>query len=254
MNRYRTHYDNIISFDLIYKDHYINVMQLPKLDNIVLNMGLGKKAILEKKHVVTSLMALEIITKQKACPTRAKKSIDQFKVRKNMLLGSKVTLRNKNMYRFFDKLTHTVLPHIDQLSDMVLHTKEKKALKLKTKHFLPKRTFYHDVDLNKKLAHLYSSATSHTFSSDYLHSFYFLNNISNPSQHYSFRQQQYYSLTFGLNDFFVFNEIPYDKFLSSFGLNLVFSFRFLKKKRSNHLLPPHYILTCFQMPLGIPSC
>ena len=249
MNRFRKHYDNIISYDLIYKDHYINVMQLPKLDNIVLNMGLGKKALLDKKHLVTSFMALETITKQKACPTKAKKSIDQFKLRKNMLIGSKVTLRKKNMYKFFDKLTNTVLPNIDQLSDMILHTNNKKQQQLKTKHFLPKRTFYHDKWLNKKITKNYASNITTT---DSLHSFYFLNNLSNPSQHFSFSQQDFFYFSFGLNDFFVFNEIPYDKFFSSFGLNIVFSFRFIKKKKSNHLLPPHFILTCFQMPLGIP--
>lgn len=126
MNRYKKHYNNIVCYDLLFKDHFINIMQLPKIDNIILNIGLGKNAILDKKQIVTTLTALELITGQKSCQTRAKKSIDKFKLRQNMPIGCKVTLRNKNMFNFMDKLTNKVLPNMDEISDLIASTETRR--------------------------------------------------------------------------------------------------------------------------------
>lgn len=90
-------------------------MQLPKLDKIVLNTGIGKSAVLDRKRTVEALFMMELITGQKANVTRAKKSIDKFKLREKMPIGCKTTLRKHKALCFLDRLTHTALPNIEGL-------------------------------------------------------------------------------------------------------------------------------------------
>ena len=90
---------------------YANPMQLPKLDKIVLNMGVGE-AVNDTKKVKAAAADLEKIAGQKAVITHARKSIAGFKVRENMPLGVKVTLRKQRMYEFLDRLVTVALPRV----------------------------------------------------------------------------------------------------------------------------------------------
>ena len=105
-------YKNEISNNLKEKFSYSNVMEIPKLKKIVLNMGLGDKAVIDKKHVQSAQAELSAIAGQKAVITKAKKSIAAFKLREQMPIGSKVTLRGKKMYEFLDRLNSIALPRV----------------------------------------------------------------------------------------------------------------------------------------------
>jgi large subunit ribosomal protein L5 len=93
------------------KLHLKNVMQVPRLDKIVLNMGVGK-AIQDSKLLDEAVMALQNISGQKALITKSKKAISNFKLRKNAPIGVKVTLRGERMYEFFDRLVAITIPRI----------------------------------------------------------------------------------------------------------------------------------------------
>ena len=90
---------------------YVNDMMIPRLDKIVLNMGIGD-AVKDTKKVKHAQEALTLIAGQKALVTHAKKSIAGFRVREEMPLGSKVTLRGDRMYEFMDRLTTIALPRV----------------------------------------------------------------------------------------------------------------------------------------------
>ncbi|MBR3843496.1 MAG: 50S ribosomal protein L5 [Christensenellaceae bacterium] len=96
---------------LMQKFQYKNVMQVPKLDKIVINMGMGdiKDA---PKLLDSALEELTIISGQKPVVTYARKSVANFKVREGMKVGAKVTIRGDRMYEFFDKLVSIVIPHV----------------------------------------------------------------------------------------------------------------------------------------------
>jgi len=109
--RLRTQYEDAIKADLMKQFGYTNVMQLPKLDKIVLNMGVGE-AVNDTKKVKAAAADLEKIAGQKPVITHARKSIAGFKVRENMPLGVKVTLRKARMYEFLDRLVNVALPRV----------------------------------------------------------------------------------------------------------------------------------------------
>src|SRR5699024_8707135 len=90
---------------------YKNIMQVPKLEKIVINMGVGE-AKENKKALDTAITDLEIISGQKAVVTRAKKSVANFKLREGMPIGCKVTLRGERMYEFADRLINLALPRV----------------------------------------------------------------------------------------------------------------------------------------------
>jgi large subunit ribosomal protein L5 len=90
---------------------YKNVMQVPKLDKIVINMGVGE-AKENAKVLETAVKDLETITGQKAIVTKAKKSVANFKLREGMAIGCKVTLRGERMYEFADRLINLALPRV----------------------------------------------------------------------------------------------------------------------------------------------
>jgi len=90
---------------------YGNVMQVPKLEKIVLNMGLGD-AIENKKLLETALLEMTLISGQKPIRTKARKSIAAFKVRKGMEIGCRVTLRGDRMYEFLDRFINIALPRV----------------------------------------------------------------------------------------------------------------------------------------------
>ena len=109
--RLRTQYEETIKPELLKQFGYKNVMQLPKLDKIVLNMGVGE-AVNDTKKVKAAAADLEKIAGQKPVITHARKSIAGFKVRENMPLGVKVTLRKQRMYEFLDRLVNIALPRV----------------------------------------------------------------------------------------------------------------------------------------------
>jgi len=90
---------------------YTNEMQIPKLDKIVLNMGIGE-AVNDSKKVQAAVKDLTAIAGQKPAQTRARKSIAGFKLRENMVIGAKVTLRKDRMYEFLDRLITIALPRV----------------------------------------------------------------------------------------------------------------------------------------------
>jgi large subunit ribosomal protein L5 len=109
--RLRTQYDEAIRAALTEQFGYKNVMELPKLEKIVLNMGVGE-AVNDTKKVKAAAADLEKIAGQKPVITHARKSIAGFKVRENMPLGVKVTLRKQRMYEFLDRLVNIALPRV----------------------------------------------------------------------------------------------------------------------------------------------
>ena len=111
MNRLRSHYESDVIPALKKEFGFTNVMAVPKITKVVVNMGLGE-ATQNAKIVDTGAEELGKITGQKAAVTRSKKSIAQFKVRKNMPIGAVVTLRGERMYEFLDRLIAIALPRV----------------------------------------------------------------------------------------------------------------------------------------------
>ena len=111
MNHLREKYNKEIIPSLREKYGYKSVMETPKLDKIVVNMGVGD-ATTNSKLLEAAMKDLEIITGQKPVATKAKKAIAGFKVREGQAIGCKVTLRGENMYNFLDKLISITLPRV----------------------------------------------------------------------------------------------------------------------------------------------
>ena len=111
MNRLKEKYTKTIVSDLMSKHNYKNVMEVPKLEKIVVNIGCGD-ATSNSKLLEAAMRDLELITGQKPVATKAKKSIAGFKLREGQAIGCKVTLRGENMYNFLDKLISITLPRV----------------------------------------------------------------------------------------------------------------------------------------------
>ena len=111
MSTFKDLYNNEIKNNLKEKFNYSSVMEVPKLDKIVVNIGVGDGAH-DSKFVEAAQKDLEIITGQKAVITKAKKSIAGFKLREGQPIGVKVTLRGENMYNFMEKLINVALPRV----------------------------------------------------------------------------------------------------------------------------------------------
>ena len=109
--RMRKLYDDKIVKAMTEKFGYKNAMEVPKIEKIVLNMGVGE-ATQDKKKVEAAAAEMELIAGQKPVVTRAKKSIAQFKLREGMPIGCKVTLRRERMYEFLDRLITIAMPRI----------------------------------------------------------------------------------------------------------------------------------------------
>ena len=109
--RLRTKYDDEIAKAMTEKFGYKNHLEVPRIDKITLNMGVGE-ASQDKKKVQTAAAEMELIAGQKPVITIAKKSIAQFKLREGMAIGCKVTLRRERMYEFLDRLITVAMPRI----------------------------------------------------------------------------------------------------------------------------------------------
>ena len=111
MSRLKEQYENEIKDAMIKKFGYKNTMEVPKLDKIVVNMGVGE-AKENAKILEAAVKDMEAITGQKAVTTKAKNAIANFKIRENMPIGCKVTLRGDKMYEFADRLINLALPRV----------------------------------------------------------------------------------------------------------------------------------------------
>ena len=111
MSRYRELYENEVKAAMQQKFGYKNVYQIPKLDKIVVNMGVGEAK--ENAKILEAAMGdLEQITGQKPVATKSKNSVANFKIREGMPIGCKVTLRGEKMYEFLDRLVNLALPRV----------------------------------------------------------------------------------------------------------------------------------------------
>ena len=111
VSRLKTMYNDEIVDAMIKKFGYKNIMEVPKLDKIVINMGVGE-AKENEKILESAVKDLETISGQKAVLTKAKKSVANFKIREGMSIGCKVTLRGEKMYDFLDRLVNLALPRV----------------------------------------------------------------------------------------------------------------------------------------------
>jgi large subunit ribosomal protein L5 len=109
--RMKTRYRETVRASMREQFKYSNVMQIPRLEKVVINMGVGE-AVSDSKKLKSAIEALTLISGQKPVPTKARKSIAQFKIRENMNIGAKVTLRADRMYEFIDRLVTIALPRV----------------------------------------------------------------------------------------------------------------------------------------------
>ena len=110
-SRLYQHYKDIVSPSLMEKFSYKNLLEVPKLEKIVLNMGVGE-ASQDKKKIEGAISDLSLISGQKPLITRAKKSIAGFKIRDGVMVGASVTIRRARMYEFLDRLVTIALPRV----------------------------------------------------------------------------------------------------------------------------------------------
>jgi len=111
MPRLKQHYNDVLRDALVKEFGYANKMQVPRLDKVVLNMGVGE-GINDAKKVTAAAADLGLIAGQKPVITKARKSIATFKLREGMPIGAKVTLRKNRMYEFIDRLVNIALPRV----------------------------------------------------------------------------------------------------------------------------------------------
>jgi large subunit ribosomal protein L5 len=111
MNRLQEKYNNSVKAELVNQFNYSSSMEIPRLEKIVINMGVGD-AVSNSKVLDDAVNELQAITGQKPVVTKAKKSIASFKLREGMPIGCKVTLRGERMYEFLDKLVSISLPRV----------------------------------------------------------------------------------------------------------------------------------------------
>ncbi len=145
--RLKVKYDGEIAPALREKFGYKNVMEIPRLEKIVLNMGLGSEKD-NPKGMEIALNELALISGQKPIVTKAKKSVANFKVREGMNIGAKVTLRGDRMYYFADKLMNIVLPRVRDfrgISDTSFDGRGNYAMGVKEQLIFPEIN-YDDVD------------------------------------------------------------------------------------------------------------
>jgi large subunit ribosomal protein L5 len=109
--RLRTLYDEVVKGRMVEQFGYENALQVPRLDKVVINMGIGE-GVADRKKVESAAADLSLIAGQKAVITKARKSIATFKVREGQPIGCKVTLRKARMYDFVDRLVNIALPRV----------------------------------------------------------------------------------------------------------------------------------------------
>jgi large subunit ribosomal protein L5 len=111
MSRLREHYEKTVKPAMQEEFKYVNAMQVPRLDKVVINMGVGE-AVNDRKKIDAAVADLTAIAGQKPVVTKSRKSIAVFKLREGMAIGCKVTLRREQMYEFIDRLVTIALPRV----------------------------------------------------------------------------------------------------------------------------------------------
>jgi large subunit ribosomal protein L5 len=147
MTRLQEHYRGTVRDELKERFGYTNPMQIPKLDKIVINMGVGE-AVADGKKLQAAMAELALISGQKPAMCRARKSVANFKLREGMPIGCKVTLRGGRMYEFLDRLVTIALPRVRDfrgLSPKSFDGRGNYALGLKEQIIFPEIN-YDDVD------------------------------------------------------------------------------------------------------------
>jgi large subunit ribosomal protein L5 len=109
--RLKEHYENTLKSSLMEEFGYKNVMEVPRLEKIVINMGVGE-AVADSKKIKSAVNEMALISGQRPVVTKAKKSVATFKLREGMAVGCKVTLRRERMYEFLDRLVTIALPRV----------------------------------------------------------------------------------------------------------------------------------------------
>lgn len=127
------HYKKIITYDLLTKFHFQNIFQIPKINKICLNIGF-KKANIEKKKLINILVLLKLITNQKPKITQSKKNNIFLKIKKNSIVGCKITLRKKNIYFFLEKLIIFIITNMNE--NIKFNLKNKNILNFQIKNIL----------------------------------------------------------------------------------------------------------------------
>jgi large subunit ribosomal protein L5 len=147
MARLHEHYQQVVRGELQKQFNYANPMQIPKLEKIVVNMGVGE-ATQDQKKLQTAQNELALISGQKPAVCRARKSVANFKLRQGMAIGCKVTLRRQRMYEFLDRLINIALPRVRDfrgVSPKSFDGRGNYALGLKEQIIFPEIN-YDDVD------------------------------------------------------------------------------------------------------------
>ena len=138
--RLKQHYNDVLKDALVKEFGYANPMQVPRLDKVVLNMGVGE-GVSDSKKVQAAAADLGLIAGQKPVITKARKSIATFKLREGMPIGAKVTLRKNRMYEFIDRLVNIALPRVRDfrgLNPKSFDGRGNYALGLEGAHHLPR--------------------------------------------------------------------------------------------------------------------
>lgn len=129
----KNHYKNVISYDLLTKIPLKNIFEIPKITKICLNIGF-KNANTEKKKLINILVFLKLITNQKPIPTQSKKSNIFLKIKKNSIIGCKVTLKKQNIYFFLEKLIIFIIPVLTE--NIKFNLKNKNIFNFQIKNIL----------------------------------------------------------------------------------------------------------------------
>jgi large subunit ribosomal protein L5 len=147
MARLQEHYRDVVRGELQKQFNYTNPMQIPKLEKVVLNMGVGE-ATQDTKKMQSAVAELTLISGQKPAVCRARKSVANFKLREGMAIGCKVTLRKRRMYEFVDRLINIALPRVRDFRGVPVKSFDGRgnfAMGLKEQIIFPEIS-YDDVD------------------------------------------------------------------------------------------------------------
>jgi large subunit ribosomal protein L5 len=117
-NRSEIFYKQIVCLDYVLKQDVKNIMQIPKISKIILNTT-SKSCVTDKKYLIPPLVALQLICGQKLKYTKSKTSIATYKLRKNQLIGCKVSLHGEKMYNFLEKFVNIILPKFREFSGLI---------------------------------------------------------------------------------------------------------------------------------------
>lgn len=135
MNYIQNHYKYNINYDLITKLNLINIFNIPKINKITLNIGL-KNSNMEKKKMTLIALLLRLIINQQILITKSKKNNIILKIKKNDIIGCKLTLRKNNIYFFLEKLLIFILPNIKDFNGLLLNKNSKNILNFKISNIL----------------------------------------------------------------------------------------------------------------------